>query len=88
MGNLFIDIMEEDFKRFFECYGEFSEVFINWDCGFGFICLEFRILVEIVKVELDGIIFKSRFLWICFVIYGVVLIVKNFFLVVFNELLE
>ncbi|XP_012372766.1 LOW QUALITY PROTEIN: paraspeckle component 1-like [Octodon degus] len=88
VGNLPTDITEEDFKRLFERYGEPSEVFINRDCGFGFIRLESRTLAEIAKAELDGTILKSRPLRIRFATHGAALTVKNLSPVVSNELLE
>lgn len=60
VGNLFVDIMEDEFKRLFVKYGELGEVFINKGKGFGFIKFEFRVLVEIVKVEFDDIFMRGR----------------------------
>lgn len=60
MGNFFFDIIEEEMRKLFEKYGKVGEVFIYKDKGFGFICLEIWILVEIVKVELDNMLFCGK----------------------------
>lgn len=47
VGNLPVDIPEEEFKNMFAKYGNINEVFINRDRGFGFIrlvCLHFCFL--------------------------------------------
>ncbi|CAI9612854.1 unnamed protein product [Staurois parvus] len=88
VGNLPTDIIEEEFKKLFDKYGEPSEVFINRDRGFGFIRLESRTLAEIAKAELDGLVMKSRPLRIRFATHGAALTVKNLSPVISNELLE
>lgn len=53
MGNLFVDIIEDEFKRLFVKYGEFGEVFINKGKGFGFIkfvSVIFFFFVKVLKV--------------------------------------
>ncbi|XP_069747446.1 paraspeckle component 1 isoform X2 [Narcine bancroftii] len=88
VGNLPIDIMEEDFKKLFRKYGEPSEVFINRDRGFGFIRFETRTLAEIAKAELDDTMVRNRPLRIRFATHGAALTVRNLSPVVSNELLE
>ena len=39
IGNLPLDMNEEEFKKLFSSYGEISETFINSDKGFGFVRL-------------------------------------------------
>lgn len=39
VGNLPVDISEEEFKNMFAKYGNVNEIFINRDRGFGFIRL-------------------------------------------------
>lgn len=88
VGNLPNDITEEHFRQLFAKYGEPGEVFINRDRGFGFIRLETRMLSEIAKSELDGLMLGSRPLRVRFATHGAALSVRNLSQFVSNELLE
>ncbi|XP_043929134.1 paraspeckle component 1 isoform X2 [Protopterus annectens] len=88
VGNLPNDISDEDFRQLFAKYGEPGEVFINRDRGFGFIRLETRMLAEIAKSELDGLMMGSRPLRVRFATHGAALSVRNLSPFVSNELLE
>ncbi|XP_041637528.1 paraspeckle component 1 isoform X2 [Cheilinus undulatus] len=89
VGNLPLDIPEEEFRKMFAKYGSINEIFINRDRGFGFICLETRTLAEIAKAELDGTILKNgRPMRIRFATHNCALTVRNLLPVVTNELLE
>uniref|UniRef100_A0A1A8JM74 Paraspeckle component 1 n=1 Tax=Nothobranchius kuhntae TaxID=321403 RepID=A0A1A8JM74_NOTKU len=88
VGYLPQDITEEEFTNIFSKYGNFSEVFINRERGFGFIRLETRTLAEIAKVELDGTILKNRPIKVRLATHGGALTVRNLLPVVTNELLE
>uniref|UniRef100_UPI0037E944EE paraspeckle component 1 isoform X2 n=1 Tax=Semicossyphus pulcher TaxID=241346 RepID=UPI0037E944EE len=88
VGNLPVDIPEEEFRKMFAKYGNVNEVFINRERGFGFVCLETRTLAEIAKVELDGTILKNRPIRIRFATHNSALTVRNLLPSVTNELLE
>ncbi|XP_062270404.1 paraspeckle component 1 isoform X2 [Scomber scombrus] len=88
VGNLPMDIPEEEFKNMFAKYGNINEVYINRDRGFGFIRLETRVLAEIAKAELDGTIVNNRPMSVRFATHGAALTVRNLLPVVTNELLE
>ncbi|XP_034720939.1 paraspeckle component 1 isoform X1 [Etheostoma cragini] len=88
VGNLPVDIPEEELKNMFAKYGNVGEVFINRDRGFGFVRLETRTLAEIAKAELDGTILNNRPIRIRFATHGAALTVRNLLPVVTNELLE
>ncbi|XP_010775216.1 paraspeckle component 1-like, partial [Notothenia coriiceps] len=88
VGNLPVDIPEEEFKDMFAKYGNISEVFINRERGFGFIRLETRTLAEIAKCELDGTVMNNRPIRIRFATHGSALTVRNLLPAVTNELLE
>ncbi|XP_036947270.1 paraspeckle component 1 isoform X1 [Acanthopagrus latus] len=88
IGNVPLDMPEEDFKNMFAKYGNVNEVFINRDRGFGFVRLETRTLAEIAKAELDGTILNNRPIRIRFATHGAALTVRNLLPVVTNELLE
>lgn len=60
VGNLPIDIGEQDFKELFQKYGEIGECFLNSQKNFGFIKLDTRVNAELAKHELDGFIWKGR----------------------------
>nr|XP_046237931.1 paraspeckle component 1 isoform X2 [Scatophagus argus] len=88
VGNLPLDIPEEEFKNMFAKYGSINEVFINRDRGFGFIRLETRTLAEIAKVELDGTMVNNRPIRVRFATHSSALTVRNLLPAVTNELLE
>nr|XP_020489808.1 paraspeckle component 1 [Labrus bergylta] len=88
VGNLPVDVPEEEFRKMFAKYGNTNDVFINRDRGFGFVCLETRTLAEIAKAELDGTILKNRPIRIRFATHNSALTVRNLLPVVTNELLE
>uniref|UniRef100_A0A673A6L2 RRM domain-containing protein n=1 Tax=Sphaeramia orbicularis TaxID=375764 RepID=A0A673A6L2_9TELE len=88
VGNLPLDIPEEEFVHMFAKYGKTTEVFINRDRGFGFIRLETRTLAEIAKAELDGTVLNNRPIRVRFASHGAALTVRNLLPVVTNELLE
>uniref|UniRef100_H3CYC9 Paraspeckle component 1 n=1 Tax=Tetraodon nigroviridis TaxID=99883 RepID=H3CYC9_TETNG len=88
VGNLPLDMTEEEFKNMFAKYGNINEVFINRERGFGFIQLETRTLAEIAKAELDGTVLKERPIRIRFPIHSAALSVRNLLPAVTNELLE
>ncbi|XP_044200425.1 paraspeckle component 1 isoform X1 [Thunnus albacares] len=88
VGNLPMDIPEEELKNMFAKYGKINEVFINRDRGFGFIRLETRVLAEIAKAELDGTVLNNRPIRVRFATHGSALTVRNLLPVVTNELLE
>uniref|UniRef100_A0A8D2ZIR7 RRM domain-containing protein n=1 Tax=Scophthalmus maximus TaxID=52904 RepID=A0A8D2ZIR7_SCOMX len=88
VGNLPLDIPEEEFTGMFAKYGKVNEVFINRERGFGFVRLETRTLAEIAKAELDGTIMNNRPIRIRFSTHGAALAVRNLLPVVTNELLE
>ncbi|XP_042369252.1 paraspeckle component 1 isoform X2 [Plectropomus leopardus] len=88
VGNLPVDIPEEEFKNMFAKYGNINEVFINRDRGFGFVRLETRMLAEIAKAELDGTIMNNRPIRVRFATHGAALTVRNLLPAVTNELLE
>uniref|UniRef100_A0A8C2WLQ1 Paraspeckle component 1 n=1 Tax=Cyclopterus lumpus TaxID=8103 RepID=A0A8C2WLQ1_CYCLU len=88
IGNLPLDLPEEEFKNMFVKYGKISEVFINRDRGFGFIRLETRMLAEIAKAELDGTVLNNRPIRVSFATHTAALTVRNLLPAVTNELLE
>ncbi|KAM3585528.1 uncharacterized protein V6R79_019792 [Siganus canaliculatus] len=88
IGNLPLDIPEEEFKNMFAKFGNVNEIFINRDRGFGFIRLETRTLAEIAKAELDGTILNNRPIKIRFATHSAALTVRNLLPAVTNELLE
>ncbi|XP_070711689.1 paraspeckle component 1 [Pempheris klunzingeri] len=88
VGNLPVDIPEEEFRSMFAKYGNINEVFINRERGFGFIRLETRTLAEIAKAELDGTVLNNRPIRIRFATHGSALTVRNLLPAVTNELLE
>ncbi|TNN32659.1 Paraspeckle component 1 [Liparis tanakae] len=88
IGNLPLDLPEEEFKNMFVKYGNISEVFINRDRGFGFIRLETRTLAEIAKAELDGTVLNNRPIRVSFAMHTAALTVRNLLPAVTNELLE
>ncbi|XP_064408315.1 splicing factor, proline- and glutamine-rich isoform X5 [Latimeria chalumnae] len=88
VGNLPVDITEEEFKQLFSKYGEPGEVFINKGKGFGFIKLETRTLAEIAKAELDDIPMRGRQLRVRFATHAAALSIRNLSPYVSNELLE
>ncbi|XP_074521067.1 paraspeckle component 1 isoform X2 [Halichoeres trimaculatus] len=88
VGNLPVDIPEEEFRKMFAKYGNINEVFINRERGFGFVCLETRTLAEIAKAELDGTVLKNRPIRIRFATHNSALTIRNLLPAVTNELLE
>ncbi|KAM6893045.1 paraspeckle component 1 isoform 2-T4 [Lycodopsis pacificus] len=88
IGNLPLDVPEEEFKHIFAKYGNISEVFINRDRGFGFVRLETRMLAEIAVAELDGTVLKNRPIRVSFATHTAALTVRNLLPAVTNELLE
>lgn len=88
VANIPSDISEEEFIQLFAKYGKTEEVFINRERGFGFVRLETRILAEIAKAELDGIIVNNRSIRVRIASHGATLNVRNLLPVVTNELLE
>ncbi|XP_056883211.1 paraspeckle component 1 isoform X1 [Takifugu flavidus] len=88
VGNLPLDMTDEEFKHMFAKYGNVSEVFVNRERGFGFIRLETRTLAEIAKAELDGTVMNNRPIRIRFPVHGAALTVRNLLPAVTNELLE
>ncbi|TMS11915.1 Paraspeckle component 1 [Larimichthys crocea] len=88
VGNLPVDIPEEEFKNMFAKYGDVNEVFLNRERGFGFLRLETRTLAEIAKAELDGTMLNNRPIRIRLATHGAALTVRNLLPTVTNELLE
>ncbi|XP_068165702.1 paraspeckle component 1 isoform X3 [Antennarius striatus] len=88
VGNLPLDMPEEEFKNMFAKYGKITEVYISRDRGFGFVRLETRTLAEIAKAELDGTVLNNRAIRIRFASHGASLTVRNLMPVVTNELLD
>lgn len=39
VGNVILEMLDEEFKNFFLKFGEIGEMFLNGFKGFGFICL-------------------------------------------------
>ncbi|XP_068612378.1 paraspeckle component 1-like isoform X2 [Brachionichthys hirsutus] len=88
VGNLPLDMPEEEFRNMFAKYGEINEVYISRDRGFGFVRLESRTLAEIAKAELDGTSLNNRPIRIRFATHGAALTVRNLLPAVTNELLD
>ena len=88
VGNLPLDISEQEFKEIFSKYGEIGEVFLNAQRSFGFIKLDTRINAEHAKQELDGFTFKGRCIRVRFASHGAAVRVKNLSPCVSNEYLE
>ncbi|XP_035581629.1 non-POU domain-containing octamer-binding protein-like [Zalophus californianus] len=88
VGNLPLDITEEEMRKLFEKYGKAGEVFIHKDKGFGFIHLQTQTLVEIAKVELANMPLRGKQLCVCFACHSASLAVQNLPQYVSNELLE
>ena len=57
IGNLPLDMTEEEFKKLFQSYGEISETFINADKGFGFV----RLVCIIITNCLENELFTGKF---------------------------
>jgi proline- and glutamine-rich splicing factor len=88
VGNLPLDITEQEFKEIFSKYGEIGEVFLNAQRSFGFIKLDTRINAEHAKQDLDGFTFKGRCIRVRFASHGAAVRVKNLSPCVSNEYLE
>ncbi|XP_076818502.1 uncharacterized protein LOC143464550 isoform X2 [Clavelina lepadiformis] len=88
IGNLPLDMTEEEFKKLFTSYGEIAETFVNKEKGFGFVRLDTRANAEKAKWELDGTLLRNRQLRVRFATHGAALSVKNLSVHVSNELLE
>ncbi len=88
VGNLPVDITEQEFKDIFAKYGETGEIFLNAPRSFGFIKLDTRINAEHAKQDLDGFTFKGRCIRVRFASHGAAVRVKNLSPYVSNEYLE
>nr|XP_039258191.1 paraspeckle component 1-like [Styela clava] len=88
VGNLPLDMSEQQFKDLFSKYGEISETFINAGKGFGFVRLDTRANAEKAKWELDGKQIKNRQVRVRFASHGAALSLKHLSPCVSNELLE
>lgn len=88
VGNIAADVSEDDIKDLFNKYGETSELFINKDKFFAFICMDYHYNAERAKQEINGKELKGRPLRVRFAPNGSIIKVKNLDEFVTNELLQ
>lgn len=87
VGNLPNDLSENDFQKFFEPFGELSEVFLNAARGFGFLRLDTRHHAENARATVDGQMYRGRPLRVRFAAHGAALRVKYLSPHISNEML-
>ncbi|RXG67245.1 Hrp65 protein [Armadillidium vulgare] len=88
IGNLPLDINEDDVKELFKPYGEFDEVYFDKSKGFAFVRMDYKANAEKSKQELHLKEYKGRQLKIRFSNPGTALKIRNLSPWVTNELLE
>ncbi|KAG7163210.1 Hrp65 protein-like 1, partial [Homarus americanus] len=88
VGNLPLDIKEDDVKELFKPYGEFDEVYFDKNKGFAFVRMDFKSNAEKARQELHLKDYKGRQLKIRFSSPGTALKIRNLSTWVTNELLE
>ncbi|XP_046854505.1 splicing factor, proline- and glutamine-rich-like isoform X2 [Xenia sp. Carnegie-2017] len=87
IGNI-ADMKEEEFKKMFEKYGEYTEAYLNKEKAFGFIKMDTRMAAEAAKNALDGSMRKGRNLTVRFASLSTAIHVSNLGPLVSNEMLE
>ncbi|KAA0191839.1 hypothetical protein HAZT_HAZT005230, partial [Hyalella azteca] len=88
IGNLPLDITEDDVRELFKPYGEFDEVYFDKNKGFAFVRMDFKSNAEKARQELHLKEYKNRQLKIRFSSPGTALKVRNLSTWVTNELFE
>lgn len=88
IGNLPLDIGEDDVKDLFKPYGDFDEVYFDKTKGFAFVRMDYKVNAEKARLELNMKEYHGRQLKIRFSSPGTALKVRNFSPWVTNELLE
>lgn len=88
VGNLPLDIKEDDVKELFKPYGEYDEVYFDKNKGFAFVRMDFKSNAEKARQELHLKDYKGRQLKIRFSSPGTALKIRNLSTWVTNELLE
>ncbi|ROT61875.1 Hrp65 protein [Penaeus vannamei] len=88
VGNLPLDIKEDDVKELFKPFGEFDEVYFDKNKGFAFVRMDYKSNAEKARQELHLKDYKGRQLKIRFSSPGTALKVRNLSTWVTNELLE
>ncbi|KAK3872549.1 hypothetical protein Pcinc_015163 [Petrolisthes cinctipes] len=88
VGNLPLDIKEDDVKELFKPFGEFDEVYFDKNKGFAFVRMDYKSNAEKARQELHLKDYKGRQLKIRFSSPGTALKIRNLSTWVTNELLE
>ncbi|CAL4207004.1 unnamed protein product, partial [Meganyctiphanes norvegica] len=88
IGNLPLDINEDDVKKLFEPYGDFDEVYFDKNKGFAFVRMDYKVNAEKARLELNMKEYHGRQLKIRFSSPGTALKIRNLSSWVTNELLE
>jgi len=88
IGNLPLDISEDDVRELFKPYGEFDEVYFDKNKGFAFVRMDYKSNAEKARQELHLKEYKNRQLKIRFSSPGTSLKVRNISPWVTNELLH
>jgi len=88
VGNLPLNIEEDDVKKLFEPYGEFDDAYFDKSKGFAFLRMDYKVNAEKARSELHMKDYKGRQLRIRFSPPGSALKVRNLSPLVSNELLE
>lgn len=88
IGNLPLDITEDDVRELFKPYGEFDEVYFDKNKGFAFVRMDFKSNAEKARQDLHLKEYKNRQLKIRFSSPGTTLKVRNISPWVTNELLH
>merc|ERR1712106_245442 len=88
IGNLPLDIGEEEVKKLFKPYGDFDEVYFDKNKGFAFVRMDYKVNAEKARSELNMKEYHGRQLKIRFSSPGTALRIRNLSSLVSNELLE
>ncbi|KAK8380201.1 hypothetical protein O3P69_016676 [Scylla paramamosain] len=88
VGNLPLDIKEDDVRELFKPFGEYDEVYFDKNKGFAFVRMDYKSNAEKARQELHMKDYKGRQLKIRFSSPGTALKIRNLSTWVTNELLE